>query len=171
MQSNLLKIASSSKNIISIQDFKVRNKSKGISRDDFSEEGIYSEGIKKEVFPNMDDNKILEKYLDRVDQDRRDQEERLSKNMQLMEHRISEERKASEERLEKMFLTTMESIKDTNKKIDDLNGKINENEKTLIKEISSANKDIRNISISTILGIAAMVITIIIAFITMKPSV
>ena len=96
MQSNLLKIASSSKNIISIQDFKVRNKSKGISRDDFSEEGIYSEGIKKEVFPNMDDNKILEKYLDRVDQDRRDQEERLSKNMQLMEHRISEERKASE---------------------------------------------------------------------------
>lgn len=124
----------------------------------------------EEVDIEMDDNILLQKYMDKIDQDRRDQEERLSKNMQLMEYRIAEERKASEERLEKMFLSTMESIKDTNKKIDDLNGKINENEKTLIKEISSANKDIRNISISTIVGIAAMVITVIIAFFTMKPS-
>ncbi|MDU1077151.1 MAG: hypothetical protein E7A11_04310 [Clostridium sp.] len=66
----------------------------------------------------MNENNILEKYMDKVDQDRRDQEIRITQNMQLMEQRITEERRLSEERIEKKFNETMQSIKETNLSID-----------------------------------------------------
>ena len=120
-----------------------------------------------EVEKKVDDNKILEKYLDKVDQDRRDQENRLNSNMEKMEERLSKERIASEERLEKLFTATMESIKDTNNKIDSINDKLDikvseinqklDNKVDLMYEkIDSTNKWIIGTCIATILAIAAI---------------
>lgn len=130
--------------------------------------------IKEEVF-SMDENKILEKYLDKIDQDRREQEERLSKNIELSEKRIHEERielerrimedaKAREERMEKRFLEVMSSIESTNKKIDDTNNKIDEKIDKISDKMDSANKWITGLCITTIVGIAAIVVTVMIAF-------
>lgn len=125
-----------------------------------------SEGI-KEVSIDMDENKMLEKYLDKVDQDRREQELRLNSNIEKMEERLSKERIASEERLEKLFTATMESIKDTNLKIDKINDKIdtkvNEiNQKldgqinSMTEKLDSTNKWVMSTCIATILAVAAI---------------
>lgn len=74
--------------------------------------------IESEVSITMNNDDLLKDYMDKVDQDRRDQETRLTQNMQLMEQRITEERRLSEERIEKKFNETMQSIKETNLSID-----------------------------------------------------
>jgi DNA anti-recombination protein RmuC len=120
-----------------------------------------------EVSVDMDENKILEKYLDKVDQDRREQELRLNSNIDKMEERLSKERIASEERLEKLFTATMDSIKDTNLKIDKINDKIdikvNEiNQKldnqinSMTEKLDSTNKWVMSTCIATILAVAAI---------------
>lgn len=131
-----------------------------------------------EVSSDMDDNKLLEKYLDKVDQDRRDQETRLNSNMKDLEERLSKERIASEERLEKLFKMTMDSIKDTNSKIDNISDKLDSkidsiNEKLdtnvdsinqkldskmdlMSEKIDSTNKWIIGTCIATILAVAAI---------------
>lgn len=116
---------------------------------------------------NLMDNESLEKFLNKIDQDRRDQEERLSKNYQLMEQRITEERRLSEERIEKRiveseqrmekkFIEAMNSIKDTNNKIDDLRSKLDDKTDKMLEKIDSTNKWIIGLCISTILGVAAI---------------
>ena len=121
----------------------------------------------KEVSVDMDDNKLLEKYLDKVDQDRREQEQRLNSNMEKLEERLSKDRIASEERLEKLFNATMDSIKGTNAKIDSINDKIdtkidNLNNKIdskvdlMYEKMDSTNKWIIGTCIATILAVAAI---------------
>lgn len=123
--------------------------------------------IEKEVAVEVDDNKLLEKYLDKVDQDRRDQELRLNSNMEKLEERLSKERIASEERLEKLFKMTMESIKDTNEKIDkidekldskidSINNKIDSKIDLMYEKMDSTNKWIIGTCIATILAVAAI---------------
>lgn len=127
----------------------------------------YSRGIEKEVAVDMDDDKLLEKYLDKVEQDRRDQEVRLNSNMEKMEERLYKDRVASEERLEKLFNATMESIKDTNdkigkinekldSKIDSINNKIDAKVDFMYEKIDSTNKWIIGTCIATILAVAAI---------------
>lgn len=130
---------------------------------DFKKEGkvtyIYSKDTytnSMEVSVDMDENKILEKYLDKVDEDRREQELRLNSNIEKMEERLSKERIASEERLEKLFISTMESIKDTNSKIDSINDKIDNKVDLMYEKIDSTNKWIIGTCIATILAIAAI---------------
>lgn len=116
---------------------------------------------------SMDENRILEKYLDKVDQDRREQELRLNSNMEKMEQRLSKERIDSEERLEKLFISTMESIKETNQKIDTINNNIDNkidsiNQKIdnkidlMYEKMDSTNKWIIGTCIATILAVAAI---------------
>lgn len=100
----------------------------------------------EEVALDMDENKILEKYLDKINQDRRDQEDRLSKNIELMEKRITEERRLSEERMEKRFIESMEKIDKLEEKLDN--------------KLDNTTKWVAATAISTILGIAAMVISV-----------
>lgn len=113
------------------------------------------------------DNDSLEKFLNKIDQDRREQEERLSKNYQLMEQRITEERRlseerienriiASEERMEKKFIETMNAISDTNKRIEKLENKLDDKTDKMLEKIDSTNKWIIGLCISTILGVAAI---------------
>lgn len=127
--------------------------------------------IKEEVF-DMDENKILEKYLDKIDKDRREQEQRLNENIRSMEQRITEERRLSEERMEKKFIEAMDSIKETNKKLDSINSKLDKKVETINskidektdkigEKIDNTNKWIIGVCLSTIIGIAAMVLTVI----------
>ena len=147
-----------------------RLKSQGIVRDNVKMDKTYSIGIEKEVAWDMDENKLLEKYLDKVDQDRREQEQRLNSNMEKMEERLSKEKIASEERLEKLFNATMESIKDTNNKIDKtnekldnkidgINNKIDSKVDLMYEKIDSTNKWIIGTCIATILAVAAIAVS------------
>lgn len=47
----------------------------------YDKETLDMKDIDMEVSVDMDENRLLEKYLDKVDQDRRDQELRLNSNM------------------------------------------------------------------------------------------
>lgn len=132
----------------------------------FNNGDFYSKTSKGSIGGSMDENKLLEKYLDKVDQDRRDQEERLSKAVIEsekrnhterieFEKRINEDRKASEERLEKKFDQILNSIEKNNK---DFESKINK----LEDKIDSNNKWIIGVCITTVLSIAALVVSILI---------
>ena len=151
-----------------------KSDTKLISLNDISDIDLTNKGstfcynnIKEEVF-NMDENKILEKYLDKIDKDRREQEERLSRNIELSEKRIHDERielekrviedsKSREERMEKRFMEVMNSLEKINSKMDEKIDKMSE-------KIDSTNKWITGLCISTIVGIAAIVVTVVIAF-------
>jgi hypothetical protein len=67
---------------------------------------------------SMDNDKILEKYMDMVNQDRRDMEARILEDARERERRFSEQQRLSEERMEKRFIETMDAIKNQNKIID-----------------------------------------------------
>ncbi|MBZ9690900.1 hypothetical protein [Clostridium sp. M14] len=119
---------------------------------------------------DMDDNKIIEKYMDKIDQDRREQEQRLSNNIQsmenrlfedrkLMEQRITEERRLSEERMEKRFNEAIESIKNTNHKIDSLENKLDDKTDKMLEKVDSTNKWIMGTCIATILAVAAIAVS------------
>ncbi|AQW25687.1 hypothetical protein JJB61_11285 [Clostridium perfringens] len=133
---------------------------------------------KKIVGDSMEDNKLLEKYLDKVDQDRRDQEERLNNAIvesekrnhterTEFEKRILQDRKDSEERIDKKFNQILSSIEKNNerleKRISDIENKIESNSKTLENKIDGNNKWIIGVCITTILSIAALVISILVA--------
>ncbi|MEX0085146.1 hypothetical protein AB2T90_22235 [Clostridium butyricum] len=116
---------------------------------------------------DMDENKILEKYMDKVDHDRREQEQRFSNSMQtmegrlfddrkLMEQRITEERRLSEERMEKRFNETMESLKSINLKIESLEEKLDQKTDRTLDKIDSINQWIIATCIATILAVAAI---------------
>lgn len=109
-----------------------------------------------EVATDMNDEKILEKYMDKIDQDRREQEQRLSQNIQSMEQRIVEERRLSEERMEKRYLDVMKAVEKTN---DNIDNKIED----IRKDNEETKKWIIGLCITTILGIAAMVVAVVLA--------
>lgn len=145
---------------------------------DLKENSKVKGSVIREVVCSMDENKLLEKYLDKVDQDRREQEQRLNSNMEKLEERLSKERIASEERLEKLFNETMESIKETNAKIDkideklgskidsindridtkidSINNKIDSKVDLMYEKMDSTNKWIIGTCIATILAVAAI---------------
>lgn len=93
--------------------------------------------IAGEEASHMENDKILEKYMDMINQDRRD-----------MEKRLIDDRRESESRID-------ETVKRIENKIDKQNDKIEAN-----------NRYMHNISIAVIIGIAAMVLTVVGTFIT-----
>lgn len=152
-------------NKYSDKTYKSKSKSINFGQEEFESErkityiynrNPYIKDMDMEVGADMDENRLLEKYLDKVDQDRREQELRLNSNMDKLEERLSRERIASEERLEKMFNATMESIKDTNNKIDSINSKIDSKIDLMYEKMDSTNKWIIGTCIATILAVAAI---------------
>lgn len=110
---------------------------------------------------NMEDDKILEKYIDTVDKDRREMEKRLTEDGQESEKRITEERRLSEDRMEKRFNEVMSSIKD-------LNQGMSKNISSMNTKIDEGNKYLRSLTLSTIWSVAgiafavmALVVTVI----------
>jgi len=106
-----------------------------------------------EVESVMNEQEYIDKYISKLEDDRREQEKRLSTNMQLMEQRITEERRLSEKRIEDRFNEVMTALEKTN-----------ESTKNAVKDIEAKvdanNKFMRNIQITTILGIGAMVLAV-----------
>ena len=96
----------------------------------------------------------VQKYIDRLDIDRRESEKRIQLSMdslkrelredrQLMEQRIDQDRSSSEERMEKRFSEAMTRFDKSVDKVDSLKWWI------------------LGVCLTTILGIAAMVITVV----------
>lgn len=119
----------------------------------------------REEADTMDDNKILEKYLDKVDQDRRDVEIKIIQDRRESEKRIEEQRRLSEERMENRFNEVMNSWQKTNDKIDitynRLENKLDSSVKGMEDKLDNTYKWIIGTCIATIIGIAAMVISVI----------
>lgn len=115
-----------------------------------------SSTILKGAESEVGNDEAFQKILDRMDQDRREQEKRLSNNMQLIEQRITEERRLSEERMEKRFNETMESIKSMDKKMDSLETKLDQKTDRMLDKIDNTNKWIIGTCIASILAVAAI---------------
>lgn len=96
---------------------------------------------------SMDNDKILEKYIEMHHLEKRD-----------MEKRIMDDRRESEARIDTKF----GSIE---RKIDLLIQGISSFEKSVESKVQENNKFIANISIAVILGIAAMVIAVVLSII------
>jgi len=101
---------------------------------------------------SMDTQNHIEKYIDRLDQDRRDMEQRLREDRSAMENRIEQrfadanaEWNRREERIENRFSEVMAKM---DRSID----KADETKRWVI-----------GVCIATILGIAAMIITVVLS--------
>lgn len=129
-------------------------------------ENIINNRIKKReiVGDYMEGNQYFEKYLERLEQDRRDLEQRLNNTIIQSEKRIHvervefekrilEDRKESEVRLNKNIDQILSLIEQQNEKIDSKLGKLED-------KIDGNNKWIMGVCLTTILSIAAMVISI-----------
>ena len=140
-------------------------------------ENINSNRIKKReiVGDYMEGNQYFEKYLERLEQDRRDLEKRLNNTIIQSEKRIHVERvefekrilkdrKESEIRLNKSIDQILSSLEQHNRKIDGtiekLENKIDRNTESMNNKIDANNKWIMGVCLTTILSIAAMVISI-----------
>lgn len=112
----------------------------------------------------MNENDYLQKYIDKMDVDRREQEKRLSESMKLMEQRITEERRLSEERMESKFNKIIDALEKTNittqNAVKEIETKFDENRKEIEVKLNENNKFMRNMQITTILGIGAMVLAV-----------
>lgn len=124
----------------------------------------------EEVSNHMEDNKILEKYMDSVDRNTRDMESRINKAQESSENRMQKKydeaieiSRQSEERTKERFDKIISSIEKHNDiidtKIEMINGKLDTKISDLEKKIEGNNKFLRDLSITTIVGIAAMVIS------------
>lgn len=116
---------------------------------------------KEEVSSNMDDNKLLEKYMDSVNQSIRDMEQRNIQDKREREQRIIQCQQLSEERMEKRFLEAMDAVKNQNEIISSAIAKFDDKIDKMDSKIDDSKKFIVSISLTTILSIAALVITVI----------
>lgn len=147
--------------VIELGDFSPE--SKKFNKDSFSPLNTYEfiEDTKKKVRDHISSesndgdgnmNEILNKYIDKLDRD----QIALREDIRELNRNNRESTKTSEERItkliEKSIQTTENNIRILEIKIDESHKKIDEN-----------NKYISNIAITTIIGIAAMVIAVIIA--------
>lgn len=107
----------------------------------------------------MDDNRLLEMYIDKVDKDQRDLKEDIRESERRTQKRIEE----SDKRLDEKMGQIIDMIRDQNQKMDKIDSKI----ETVSKEVSAGLAEYRKfmwgITISIFLAIAAMILTIIVA--------
>ncbi len=116
---------------------------------------------------DMDNNDILSKYMDKVDQDRRDSESRNEKRISDLEERMDNRLNRIEDNIKyytesvAINISTLDSKMET--KISSLETKL-DNKLTLLEgKIDNNNKFILGIAISTIIGIAAIVVSVLIS--------
>jgi hypothetical protein len=136
----------------SIIDLKTYRKSRELN----SKEYKFNREKDREVAIDLDENNYLEKCIEKLEDDRREQEKRLNDNMHQMEKRIVEERHLSEERMEKKFIEAMQSLEKTNNKIDSINDKIDNKIDSINNKIDGTNKWMIGTCIATILAVAAI---------------
>lgn len=150
----------------------------------------YNQTSIKEV-TEMDDNKILEKYIESVDKDRREMEKRITENKRESEERLQKELRQRENRFEELSKMQYQDNKEREERYHNLAKEIKEENKDFksdIKqdlqhihdELSLTKNEISNLikhneslattnkwsNIATIIGISTIVVSIIVALIT-----
>ena len=96
----------------------------------------------------MDNNKILELYMDKVDKDQRD---------------LKEDMRESERRTQKRIMQITEMIREQNRQIEKVSDKIEGVSENVSDKLEDYRKFMWGITISIFLAIAAMILTIILA--------
>lgn len=107
----------------------------------------------------MDDNKILELYMDKVDKDQRDLKDDVRESERRTHRRIEESEKRNDERMAQI----VELIKEQNQKIEKVEDKLSSVSKEVSNGLNEYRKFMWGITISIFLAIAAMIITVIVA--------
>lgn len=107
----------------------------------------------------MDDNKILELYMDKVDKDQRDLKDDVRESEKRTHRRIEESEKRNDERMAQI----VELIKEQNQKIEKVEDKLSMVSKEVSNGLNEYRKFMWGITISIFLAIAAMIITVIVA--------
>lgn len=100
----------------------------------------------------MDNDKILEKYLEKVDRDQSD----LRNDIRESERRTQERISAIEQKMDDRLNRIEDMMISQNKKMESLKD-------ALLEKMDSTQKWITGIAITTIIGIAAMVIAVLVA--------
>lgn len=112
----------------------------------------------------MENDKILEKYIESVDKDRREMEKRLTEDRREMERRLTEERRLSEDRIDKRMdqvLNTVEKYStDIKLTIDKIETKVEEN-----------SKHVRSLALTTLWSVIGVSVALIALMITVILSI
>ena len=104
----------------------------------------------------------IQKYIDRLDEDRRDMEERLRDEQKASEQRRIEERKEFRKEMSDMRSEMREGFKDLGSRITKIEDKVESKMDNLYARMDSLKWWIISVCLATIIGIAAMVITIVV---------
>ena len=112
----------------------------------------------------MDNNDLLSKYMDKVDQDRRDSDSRNETRLSNIEERMDNRLNRIEDNIKSYTESVSKSISDLDAKMDlKVSGMQTKMENKLTQlegKIDNNNKFILGIAISTIIGIAAIVLSV-----------
>lgn len=115
---------------------------------------FYTAGEKEDT---MDDNKLLEKYMDKVDSDQRD----LKVEMRESERRTEKRIESSDKRLDEHVSRIVGVIEEQNKKFDKIDDKMEAISNKVSEGFNEYRKFMWGIAISILLGIAAMILSIV----------
>ena len=131
-------------------DYKLIEEESANKINSYSNGNTMNNAVKKEV-AKMDSDKILEKYLERLESDRKDSEQRTREDMKSSEARLYEDRKMSEQRLTTMYDATQTVIKEMNTKLDKVSETSVATTRWVIGLVISAILSLFGVSISFIL--------------------
>lgn len=126
---------------------------------------------------SMSNGNDLGRFIDKLDSDFREREQRLSKDaaeresrfhqhMIEQDKRYREEMKAIEERNEKMLNRISEEIKDLRTDVKESNSQMRQDINRATDNINSMKKHTQGLVIASVAGIAAMVISVVVLAIT-----
>ena len=135
-------------------DFVTRMRQKSQNRSGYA--SFYPTGVKESI---MDDNKLLEKYMEKVDQDQRDLKEDIRESEKRTEKRIE----TSDKRLDEHMSRIIGIIEEQNKKFDKIDGKLEKISSDVSSGLDDYRKFLWGITISIFLAIAAMILSLVLA--------
>ena len=108
---------------------------------------------------NMDDDKILEMYIKKVDQDQAELKQDIRESEKRLENHII----ASEKRMDEKIDRIENLIVSQNEKFEKFDDKISQVSKEVSNKLGDHKKFLWGITISIFLAVAAMVVTLIVA--------
>lgn len=151
------------KSIPETYELKIPNDNNSYKSETFLVADIFSEERDDNEMNSIDD--ILLKYIDSLDK----KYDALKNDMVESEKRIIRNNKDLEERLEKRYIETNNNINKLIDKMNTLDSNLDCKLEKMNEKIDSNNKFIISISFTTIIGIAAMIITVILTIKSMRP--
>ncbi|MCL1844472.1 MAG: hypothetical protein FWF77_01050 [Defluviitaleaceae bacterium] len=103
----------------------------------------------------------MQKYIDRLDQDRRDSESRMEQSMKTLKAELREDRQQMEQRIEARVLEDRRLSEQREERMDKRFSESMNRIDASVAEVQTLKWWILGVCLATILGIAAMVITVV----------